>query len=95
MADVVSAASCCSALVGFLRPDASCEGVAVMIVVKTPPDAGVPAANPMAVGKPLGSGERKNSPPLTAPLAAGPLIPPVSENAKISGIDAGVACYAS
>ncbi len=60
IADEVSAASVCWAEVGFFSPEASCDGVAVISVVKLPPDAGGPAAKPMAVGSPLGSGDRKN-----------------------------------
>jgi hypothetical protein len=63
----------------------------VINVVKSPPAAGGPAAKPIAVGKPLGKGETKNCPPLTAPLVAGPLVP-VRENEKSWAIEAGAAC---
>ena len=89
IADDVSAASCCCAAVLFCNGAASCDGVAVMSVVKFQPPAGTPAAKPIAAGKPPGSGERKYCPPLTLPLAAGPLVEVESEKPKSCGMDAG------
>lgn len=94
-ADEKSAARACSDAVGFFSPEAGCDGVAVTSGLNVVLDAGAPAAKSIAAGRPPGSGERKNAPPVAAPLAAGPLTPEVSEKAKTVVGEAGTAADAS